>query len=198
MGARVSALEAAGDGWLVDGTAFDAVIVATSSAEAMRMLRPHVPRWADVTSGLRHEPIVTVYAQAGGAQLTEPMLALPCGGAAPAQFVFDRGQLGGPAGLLAFVISGAQDWVDRGAPTTLEAVLAQARALFGTGWAARLQPVQVVTEKRATFRCTPGLERPAQRVAPGLLVAGDYVEGPYPATLEGAVRAGVAAASAIG
>jgi len=29
----------------------------------------------------------------------------------------------------------------------------------------------------------------------GLLACGDYIEGPYPATLEGAVRSGVAAAS---
>ena len=32
--------------------------------------------------------------------------------------------------------------------------------------------------------------------APGLLVCGDYIDGPYPATLEGAVRSGVAAARA--
>ena len=29
------------------------------------------------------------------------------------------------------------------------------------------------------------------------MAAGDYVEGPYPATLEGAVRAGQAAAAAL-
>jgi hypothetical protein len=50
-----------------------------------------------------------------------------------------------------------------------------------------------VIEKQATFACTPGLLRPAQVIAPGLLAAGDYVEGPYPATLEGAVRSGWAA-----
>jgi hypothetical protein len=32
-------------------------------------------------------------------------------------------------------------------------------------------------------------------VAPGLLACGDYVEGPYPATLEGAVRSGWAVGS---
>jgi predicted NAD/FAD-dependent oxidoreductase len=32
-------------------------------------------------------------------------------------------------------------------------------------------------------------------VAPGLLACGDYIEGPFPATLEGAVRSGVAAAA---
>jgi predicted NAD/FAD-dependent oxidoreductase len=52
-----------------------------------------------------------------------------------------------------------------------------------------------VVEKRATFACTPGLLRPPMVVAPGLLACGDYVEGPYPATLEGAVRSGWAAGS---
>ena len=35
-------------------------------------------------------------------------------------------------------------------------------------------------------------------VAAGLLAAGDYIAGPYPATLEGAVRSGLQAAGALG
>ena len=58
-----------------------------------------------------------------------------------------------------------------------------------------LLPVQTVVEKQATFACTPGLQRPPQHIAPGLRAAGDYVQGPYPATLEGAVRSGWAAGS---
>jgi predicted NAD/FAD-dependent oxidoreductase len=54
-----------------------------------------------------------------------------------------------------------------------------------------------VVEKRATFACTPSLPRPPQAIAPGLFACGDYVEGPYPATLEGAVRSGAAAARAL-
>ena len=57
--------------------------------------------------------------------------------------------------------------------------------------------MQTVVEKRATFACTPGLQRPPQAIAPGLLACGDYTEGPYPATLEGAVRSGLAAAHAL-
>ena len=34
------------------------------------------------------------------------------------------------------------------------------------------------------------------QIAPGLLACGDYVAGPYPATLEGAVRSGIAAVGA--
>jgi hypothetical protein len=52
-------------------------------------------------------------------------------------------------------------------------------------------------EKQATFSCVPGLSRPQQRVAPGLLACGDYLYAPYPATLEGAVRSGIMAALAL-
>jgi hydroxysqualene dehydroxylase len=57
--------------------------------------------------------------------------------------------------------------------------------------------LRAVAEKRATFRCAPGLLRPPTRIAAGLVAAGDYIEGPYPATLEGAVRSGVAALAAL-
>ena len=70
-------------------------------------------------------------------------------------------------------------------------VLAQAHAQLGL----QLQPVQTVVEKRATFACTPALVRPPQTIAPGLFACGDYVEGPYPATLEGAVRSAAEAVS---
>ena len=111
------------------------------------------------------------------------MLALrPASG--PAQFVFDRGQLGGPTGLLAFVVSASSG--DREA--TQEQVLRQARVALGLP----LQPVQTVVEKRAAFACTPALTRPAAHIAAGLAACADYVDGPYPSTLEGAVRAGVA------
>jgi hypothetical protein len=105
------------------------------------------------------------------------MLALRSG---PAQFVFDRSQLGGPDGLLAWVVSAS----DGDAATLQAQVVAQASAL---GW--RAEPLKTVVERRATFACTPALRRPAIDVAPGLLACGDYVDGPYPATLEGAVRA---------
>jgi len=71
------------------------------------------------------------------------------------------------------------------------AVLAQARAALGLHGE---QVRQTVIEKRATFACTPALQRPAAAIAPGLWAAGDYIDGPYPATLEGAVRSGLEAA----
>jgi hypothetical protein len=195
---RVERLDAEGAGWSVDGTRFDGVVLATTAVEAARLVAGVAPEWAAAAAALRYEPIVTVYAQSDGTRLARPMLALPCDDERPAQFVFDHGQLGGREGLLAFVISGAQAWTDRGMELTRDATLRQGGALLARQLRSPLQPVRVLTEKRATFQCTPSLRRPPGRLAARLFVAGDYVAGPYPATIEGAVRSAVAAVAELG
>lgn len=196
LGHRVDRIERDGPGWRVDDIGVDRVVVAASAIEAARLLSPHAGAWAETAAALRYEPIVTVYARSEGCVLPEPMLALAADAHRPAQFVFDRGQLGGDAGLLAFVVSGAAPWVERGAAATETAVLAQAAAELGPHLAAPLQLARTMVEKRATFACVPRLKRPVMAVGPGLFAAGDYIDGPYPATLEGAVRSGLAAAHA--
>ncbi|GIX25048.1 MAG: amine oxidoreductase [Caldimonas sp.] len=192
---RVTALQRhAPHGWRVDGEAYDAVILACPPGEAARLCRPHAPAWAEQAESLSFEPIVTVYAHADGARLPQPMLALRSHDAAPAQYVFDRGQLNGPTGLLAFVISAASPWVSRGLEATAQAVCEQAHRELSRYLRPPLRVIRSIVEKRATFLCEPGLQRPSATIAPGLWAAGDHVNGPYPATLEGAVRAGVAAA----
>lgn len=203
LGARVESVLLQGSQWQVRGDCFDAVILATPACESVRLLEQSTPtapeaiateirRWTELCRTLRFEAIATVYAWAADAVLAQPMLTLRSSLnpdlAAPAQFAFDRGQLGGPAGLLAFVVSASI--AER---AVLEAqVLQQAQAQLGLA----LQAVQTIVEKRATFACTPGLRRPAVGIAPGLLACGDYVEGPYPATLEGALRSARAAVQA--
>ena len=193
IGKRVLELARDGMGWRVDGASFDRVVLATPPAEAARLAEPIDARWAATAAAFGYEPIVTVYLQCGSTVLHAPMLALQAGEDAPAQFVLDRGQLGGPRGLLAFVISGARPWVDAGREATLAATMWQASRSLGHLLEGVPQPRLLVTEKRATFRCVPGLERPPMRIAPGLLAAGDHIQGPYPATLEGAVRSAVLA-----
>jgi len=204
LGMRVDSVLQVGTQWQVQGEVFDAVIYATSASEAVRALENiaqeapdslanNIYDWTRISRALQFEAISTVYAWGSGAALPQPMLTLRSHTdpirPAPAQFAFDRGQLGGPRGLLAFVVSASTG--DREA---LQAqVLVQAEQQLGL----RLQAVQTIVEKRATFACTPGLQRPTQHIAPGLMVCGDYVAGPYPATLEGAVRSAMTAVQAI-
>ena len=188
-GVRVDTLARSGSGWLVDGEAFDNVLLACSAAEAGRLAQPHAPRWASAARAIGYEPIVTVYLRCAGARLPCAMTALLEAPDAPAQFVFDHGALGGTPGVFAFVVSGARTWVEKGLDATGQAVLQQALQAFAPGiWPTPPTVLRVMAEKRATFRCTPGLQRPDSAPAPGLVAAGDYIAGPYPATLEGAVR----------
>ena len=203
-GRRVQQISPADHGWRVEDECFDQVIVATAATDAIRLLEPALAglppqaragasRWLACTRQLQHRPIATVYAWGDGATLQAPMLALRDERSAqrqwPAQFVFDRRQLGGPPGLLAFVVSASA-----GAREELQQqVLQQAQEQLGLA----LQPVQTVVEKRATIACTPGLHRPGRQILAGLHACADYVDGPYPSTLEGAVRNAVATVAAL-
>jgi predicted NAD/FAD-dependent oxidoreductase len=194
LGQRVHTLQPEASQWRVDGQPFDRVLLACPPWEAARLVAASgvaANTWLQQAQALQFESIATIYATASTnahspthqARLAQPMLSLRGG---PAQFAFDRGQLGGPPGLLALVASASQ-----GSKQALEdAAIAQGRAQLGLP---DLQAVQTVVEKRATFACTPGLQRPSQHIAPGLAACGDYVDGPYPATLEGAVRSGTGA-----
>ncbi|MFZ9183510.1 MAG: hydroxysqualene dehydroxylase HpnE [Hylemonella sp.] len=200
LGMRIRDLRHQSGQWHVEGLAFDAVLLATPVRDSCRLVGqsmeqqpPAIARalksWIDVASELRFEAITTVYAWSPGLTLSRPMLALSSSDQAPAQFVFDRGQLDGPPGLLAFVISAS-----RGERAELQSlVIQQANEQLGI----QLTPVLTVTEKLATFACLPNLHRPAGRIAAGLLACGDYVQGPYPATLEGALRNAKAAVLAL-
>ncbi len=205
-GCRVQALAPAAPGWRVDGERFDRVVLACPPGEAARLVEssglaeaalragarsPAVASaWCARARALRFEAIATVYL-AGGHRLPAPMLALRAGAEAPAQFVFDRARIGHADGLWALVASASA--TERAA---LEAqVCRQAERQLGCR---HPSAVLTVVEKRATFACTPGLERPAAHIAPGLSACGDYIDGPYPATLEGAVRSGLAAGRAMG
>jgi squalene-associated FAD-dependent desaturase len=184
-----------GDRWLVDGQPFDAAILACSAAEAARLASPIAPQWSAAAAALRYEPIVTVYLRSAGSRLPAPMVALSAGAHAPAQFAFDLGALDAAReGLFSFAISGAGAWVAAGLDVTQSAVLRQAASAFAPAtWRQTPQPVRTLADRRATFLCSPALVRPPASIAPGLAAAGDYIDGPYPATIEGAVRSARAA-----
>lgn len=190
-GRRIESLRREGKTWTIDGAGpFDQVVLAVAPYH----LGSLVPELAPRVAGFDWEPIVTSYfLYPPAVRLPRPMLGVDAG---LAQWLFDRGALCGQDGLIAAVISARGRHLDL--PTTeLEARIHDEIAALVPGLPPALQ-VQTITEKRATFACVPGLQRPASKTGlPGVWLAGDYVAGDYPATIEGAVRSGVAAARGI-
>jgi squalene-associated FAD-dependent desaturase len=209
-GARVDRIEPDGERWRVsvgaDATVVDAVVLATPAWQSAALLRPlsGMEALASQLDAFDYEPISTVYLQYdAGLRLPLPFCALLDDPADDAwgQFVFDRGQLShdslhrGQDGLLAVVVSAAGEAAELGQDALANSVAAQLAAAFRRPALAQPRWTRVLTEKRATFACTPGLARPANATGlAGLALAGDYTAGDYPATLETAVRSGRAAA----
>jgi len=162
------------------------VLLACPPWEAARLTADIAPQWAEQCAALTHTAIATVYLHCKDESFTglsQPMVALHSGPDAPAQFVFDKGALSGQKGLLAAVVSACATERDE----LTAQVHAQAIEQLGLH---QLEVIQTVVEKRATLACTPRLDRPEPFVAAGLWACGDYIRGPYPSTLEGAVRSG--------
>jgi predicted NAD/FAD-dependent oxidoreductase len=158
----------------------------------------------DALQTLDYEPIVTVWL--GYAQPVALPHRLARLDDAPGHWVFDRRDIldrAAPAplrpplaALLAVVIStgGAHlRWPHAELAQRVDAQLRRLRAdLPPCVWS------WVVAERRATYACTPQRARPVgPRLGTGVYLAGDYADAEFPATLEAAVRSGVAAAKAV-
>ena len=178
-------------------TEFDAVILA---------IGPHqfdsisLPTGCAPATPFAYQPIVTIYLKFDQrVRLPYPMLGQADG---LAQWFFDRRQLAVSDaaastndGLIAAVISASGPHEDLSQEELAARVLAELAQ--HTGPLPTLAWHKVVTEKFATFSCTAPIQsqRPAGITATrGIFLAGDYTAGEYPATIEGAVRSGIAAA----
>lgn len=197
---RITSLEPAGTQWVVrweGGEArHDSIIVATAPAHASDLLQPLTAcqALARQIGTLTYQPIVTVYAEYPQLpKFPTPLL----GWVDPVPlFIFDLQASRGMPHTIAAVASASGPHLEWDDARWLEEIDARMRQAFGPLPPLRL--IKRVTEKRATFSCTPGMFRPPSSTPyPGLFLAGDYVDGPYPATLEGAVRSGVQCAQTL-
>jgi len=195
LGSAVRRIEQAPEGFRLDGggALFTHVIVACAPQHAGPLLAtlPGLEPLGARVAQMEYEPIHTCYLQyPEPVALPFPMLGFQGG---LAQWAFDRGSLSGHRGLIACVLSGAgahESLAQEELAAALHAELAHALpGLPAPRWC------RVIAEKRATFSCRVGLDRPPNATPiPNLLLAGDYTASDYPATLEAAVRSGVAAA----
>jgi squalene-associated FAD-dependent desaturase len=146
---------------------------------------------------MRASPIVTANLWFDGPVMHERFVGLV---GSTMHWAFDKSAIvGDGAGHIAVVSSGANELthLDNAAVTAL-AIHELGRALPGVN-ARRLVRSVIVREYRATFSLAIGEpERPSTVTPiPGFFLAGDWVDTGLPATIEGAVRSGHAAADAI-
>jgi squalene-associated FAD-dependent desaturase len=199
-GAEVSAIRQNGHGFTLTSTdnerSFSHVVLAVQPFRAAALLSqlPQLAPIAQQCERFEYQPIYTVYVQyPDSVRLPFAMLGMNGG---YSQWVLDRGSLDGQHGLLAVVIS-AQGPHQR---IPQEALANAVKLELAAAFPKLPAPLwhKVIAEKRATFSCTPNLHRPSQRTpVTNFYLAGDYTEGDYPATIEGAVRSGVKCAQMI-
>ena len=142
-------------------------------------------------------PIVTVNLWFDRAVTSSAFLGLP---GRTMQWVFDtRALLGESSSHLSLVSSGAEAIVGRSNQEIIDLAVGELAAAIPRAREAVLLRAVVVREKRATFSVAPGQppRPPTATGVPGLFLAGDWIDTGLPATIEGAVVSGHAAADAV-
>lgn len=120
------------------------------------------------------------------------------------QYVFNRNRLAAEVTwegqYLDISMSAAYAQVERTNAELVQLALRELPVFFPRARDARLRRSAVVRQRHATFAPLPGswALRPAPATpVPNLFLAGDWVDTGWPATMEGAVRGGLAAAAAV-
>ncbi len=217
LGVRVQAIEGTGTGSgpasgraprfsvMADGgqTDADAVIAAVPHDVAGSLLPPGTVAHQDRLQELGASPIVDVHLVFDRRVTDWPLMA---GLGSPPLWVFDRTlssemtHEGDRQQYLAVSISAADEFIGRHPDELVQMVRAQLDRLLPGAARARLVDSLVTKERNATFRARPGtaaLRPGAATTRPGLALAGAWTDTGWPATMEGAVRSGRAAANAV-
>lgn len=174
----------------------DAVVCALPFERAREVvdatLRDSDPRFAAMDR-ITHSPILGVHLMFDRPVLRLPHAVLVEGAT---QWLFRKDSSGR---ILHAVISAADDWMPLSESEIIARVLSDIRVYLPESGGATLVAGRPVKEKRATFAPTPQCEgqRPAALGPNGIILAGDYTDCSWPATMEGATRSGATAAAGV-
>jgi squalene-associated FAD-dependent desaturase len=154
------------------------------------------PGWS---GRLGASPIINVHLVYDRRVMAEEFLA---GVGTPVQWIFDRTVQSGlvDGQYLAVSLSAAEDLIDVPTAVLRERLLPAIGALLPAARSAEVCDFFVTRERHATFRPTPGSNalRPGATCGlPSLFLAGAWTATGWPATMEGAVRSGDAAATEV-
>jgi squalene-associated FAD-dependent desaturase len=174
----------------------DVVICAVPHPRAAVLLEPLLGSETESWKALGESPIVNVHV-VYDRRVCDVRFAAGVG--TPVQYVFDRTDAAGLAEgqCLAVSLSGAVEEMGMETGALRERYLEALRELFPRARKAVVRGVHVSREHAATFRAGPGsgaLRPRARTSVPGLVLAGAWTDTGWPATLEGAVLSGHAAA----
>jgi squalene-associated FAD-dependent desaturase len=189
--------EARADAAAADGFSAEAAIVALPHSRAAALLQPLLPEMVSNWSALGRSPIVNLHV-VYDRQVCE--LPFAAGIGTPVQYLFDRtAAAGAPTGsqCLAVSLSGAVAEMDMSVEALRERYLPALEDLLPRARGAQVEFFLATREHAATFRAAPGVAalRPGpQTPVAGLALAGAWTATGWPATLEGAVLSGHAAA----
>jgi hydroxysqualene dehydroxylase len=174
----------------------DAVVLAVPPGRAARLLPPHAGIDPEFAPRLGSSPIVNLHIVYDRRVLEHPFAA---GVGTPVQWMFDRT---GGAGLasgqyVAVSLSAADDELGDSVQELRARYLPAIADLLPAARGATVREFFVTREHSATFRAGPGARASragARTQLPGLVLAGAWTDTGWPATMEGAVRSGHAAA----
>ncbi|MEV6570855.1 hydroxysqualene dehydroxylase HpnE [Streptomyces sp. NPDC051577] len=201
---RVSCLSRLESGsWRVDTESesldADTVVLAVPQREAHALLPPGALADPDKLLDIATAPILNVHVVYDRKVLRRPFFAAL---GTPVQWVFDRTDASGLTDggqYLALSQSVAQDDIDEPVSVLRTKYLPELERLLPAARGAKVRDFFVTRERTATFAPTPGVGRlrPGARTdTPGLFLAGAWTATGWPATMESAVRSGLAAAHA--
>jgi len=183
-----------------DELSAEAAVVAVPHARAATLLEPLLGEPARALHGLGSSPIVNLHVVYDRPVCEQPFAA---GVRTPVQYLFDRtAAAGAPAGCqyLAVSLSGAEREMGMSVDRLRERYLPALEELLPRARQANVELFVATREHAATFRAAPGtgaLRLGPVTSIPGLVLAGAWTDTGWPATLEGAVLSGHAAAEAL-